>query len=513
MIIGKGPTSRFHSRVSIRDFNVVALNHAVRLGPVDFAHAIDIDVLDDCGDAMLTNARWLLMPRHPHVRHKASGLTIHDFLDTCPVLRRFHDDGRLVVYDLWSGSPYSGSRGVPGTFSASAVINLLARCDVRNIRLLGVDGGKSYFKVFSDSTLLANGHASYDIQFDEIRRTARDYDMTVQPLFEPVRIFVGCDDSQLVAGHVLEHSIRKHASVPVEMFFMNNMPIKPPRHARNRPGTGFSFNRFLIPKLAGYHGKAIYLDADMLVFDDIAKLWSIPFEGRKVLCSVQHEMPRGWENKQNNPLGEGRYWTPGRQMSVMLMDCDRLDWNIDKIIEALDAGQYSYKNLMAEFCILRPEEIGDTIANTWNCLEWYEPGRSQLVHFTVVPTQPWKNDRNALTELWHQAFAEAVRDGAVPMDVIRSSVEKRYIKPALLAIAETAAASPTRTADRAATGPESESSRLRRMLWDVMVSDYRNREDADRVGARIGRALETLAFRKPISALKRLRNAVMRPRG
>ncbi len=140
---------------------------------------------------------------------------------------------------------------------------------------------------------------------------------------------------------------------------MNNMPVPLPKDKKNRPGTGFSFNRFLIPKLAGYHGKAIYLDADMLVFDDIEKLWNVPMGEHKVLCSVQSEVPKGWEDGRNNDLGDGRYWTPGRQMSVMLMDCERLDWNVDEIVRGLDDDLYSYKDLMANFCILSEDEIGD----------------------------------------------------------------------------------------------------------------------------------------------------------
>ncbi len=51
-----------------------------------------------------------------------------------------------------------------------------------------------------------------------------------------------------------------------------------PKDEPNRGRTGFSFSRFQIPKLAGYKGRALYLDADMQVFGDIAELWDIPFD-------------------------------------------------------------------------------------------------------------------------------------------------------------------------------------------------------------------------------------------
>ena len=56
-----------------------------------------------------------------------------------------------------------------------------------------------------------------------------------------------------------------------------------PLAVENRPRTPFSFQRFLIPELCGYSGKAIYLDADMQVFRDIRELWNYDFSG----CDLQ----------------------------------------------------------------------------------------------------------------------------------------------------------------------------------------------------------------------------------
>src|SRR5262245_39672731 len=130
---------------------------------------------------------------------------------------------------------------------------------------------------------------------------------------EPMRIFVGTDESQMVACRVLEHSIRKHTSRPVEVVPMLNVPVPTPRDPANRPRTGFSFSRFLIPKLCGYKGRALYLDADMQVFADVAELFDAPFGNHKVLCTNQPYVPDAWK-------GNG-YFHPGRQMSVMMLDC------------------------------------------------------------------------------------------------------------------------------------------------------------------------------------------------
>lgn len=504
LLIGKGPSFSLREQFSLSDYCLVSLNHVVREQPVDFAHIIDIDVVEDCEEVLLQNAGMLIMPEVPHVNCRPTALTLEDFVSTMPVLREFAVQGRLLSYALWSDRRTQTIDSVQGTFSGSVVVNLLGRLGVKNVNTLGVDGGISYSQTFhdlTDKTLFKNQHTSFDIQFVEIQKTAEEFQMSVQSLVEPIRIFVGCDDSMMIPAYVLEYSIRKHTKHPVQIFYMRNMPIPEPKHAKNRPGTGFSFNRFLIPKLAGYAGKAIYVDADMLVFDDIAKLWNIPFNGKTVLCSTQNEVPKGWEGGANNDHGEGRYWTPGRQMSVMLLDCSKLDWDIDRIIDGLDRGEYTYKQLMAEFCIVPPDSIADTIPNEWNCLEWYEPDRSQLVHFTVVPLQPWKNDRSPMRNFWEAAYREALGAGAVPMKIVEECVHRKLVKPSLLEIAREIRSTPQAKPESVPVydAPENhaESLRLRHMLWDSMISSYEARAELDRIKSSPSFFLEDMLIRRP----------------
>lgn len=517
LILGKGPSFSLRNEFDLEKYHLVSLNHVVREQRVDFASIIDIDVAEDCEDCLLHNARWLIMPEVPHIDCRPTPLTLSDFIETIPVLRKFAEQKRLLSYPLWSDRRPNNNPPVRGTFSGSVVTHLLGRLGVRSVRTLGVDGGTSYSRTFGDlrdKTLFKNEHTSFDVQFSEMQQSEKEFRMSVEPLAEPIRIFCGCDDSQMIAARVLEYSIRKHTRHPVQFFCMRNMPVPPPRHPKNRPGTGFSFNRFLIPKLAGYEGKALYIDADMLVFDDIAKLWNIPFDGKRVLCSTQHEVPKGWEGGANNDHGEGRYWTPGRQMSVMLMDCSRLDWEVEKIIEGLDRDEYSYKELMAEFCILPDGSIGDTIPNEWNCLEWYEEGRSQLVHFTVVPTQPWKNDRSPICGLWEDAYREALTAGAVPMNLIEESVQRKLVKTSLMDIAQEVRsapdAQPEAVPEQDAPDGHAESLRLRHMLWDSMIQSYEASTELNRIRSSPAFFLEDMLIRRPLAFGARVYRGIKR---
>jgi Glycosyl transferase family 8 len=229
---------------------------------------------------------------------------------------------------------------------------------------------------------------------------------------EPLRVFVGADDSQIVAAQVLEFSIRRHASRPVRVTVMKDLPVPLPRDRRNRPQTGFSFYRFLIPRLCGRQGRALYLDADMLVFADLAELWTIPFGRNKVLCTYQSEAPAAWKGTSFVKLG--------RNFSVMLLDCPRLDWDIEHIVRGLDQGRYTYAELIAELCIVCPDEIAEAIPPDWNRLEAFEEDKTKLLHYTIVATQPWASVENPLRDVWLTAYRDALRAGAVdPADVVR----------------------------------------------------------------------------------------------
>ena len=154
-----------------------------------------------------------------------------------------------------------------------------------------------------------------------------------------VRVFVGVDRSQMLGFEVLRYSIRRHSSLPVQVTSMLDVELPDPQDVRQWRRTGFSFSRFAIPRLAGYHGKALYVDADMQVFRDIRELWEMPFDGAKVV--IQDDIP---ENKQSVNK-EGAPARRIKQSSVMLLDCGALRWNPEEIIAGLDR-RYTYEDLL-----------------------------------------------------------------------------------------------------------------------------------------------------------------------
>ena len=110
----------------------------------------------------------------------------------------------------------------------------------------------------------------------------------------PFRIFIGFDPRESIAYHVLEHSLRKHSSIPLAITPLSRNNLLPVfnREKSSSESTDFSFSRFLVPYLCDYKGWALFMDCDMLFRDDVAELAALcnPIGAwyRSVYC-VQHD--------------------------------------------------------------------------------------------------------------------------------------------------------------------------------------------------------------------------------
>lgn len=242
---------------------------------------------------------------------------------------------------------------------------------------------------------------------------------------EVIRVYVGADRSQLLAVPVLEYSIKRHTTAKVEVIPMLDLPVPVPKDPRNGQRTGFSFSRFCIPKLAGYKGKAIYMDADMLVFKDIRSLWNLPFNGAKILIQEEVKFTDVTMAKENAPK------VRKKQCAVMLLDCENLDWDVEKIVQGLDDGQYNYDQLMSELCILPESEVGYSVPFEWNSLEHYDP-TTCLIHYTDMGTQPWVSTRNSNGYLWFDEVRRMIAADELDLQTIKDEIAQGHFRPSLI---------------------------------------------------------------------------------
>jgi hypothetical protein len=438
LMLGKGPSFSRLPDFDTSAYRTLALNHVVAQLPVTVAHAIDIEVVEHCKDTLSANAQVLVMPWVPHCRKEIGrlskkaffGVGEHDLEEYCamiPVLHRLDKDGRLLWYNLYSAPPErrrSGSPIVRATdFSASAALNLLALAGTSRVRSLGVDGGTSYSNAFQhleNKTKLQTGQASYNSQFKGIATTLMTTGVDFAPLDveSPIKVFVGTQPEQMLAFKVLEHSIRRHCSMSIDVIPLfeaveaARINIPNPSNPDLRPRTPFSFQRFAIPSLKGYCGRAIYLDSDMQVFKDIKELWMWPLDGSDLL-TVQE------------PVSTSRR----PQFSVMVLDCERLSWDVGKLIGDLEAGRWTYEQFMYEMA--PANRVASVLPSGWNDLERHTP-RTALTHYTDMDSQPWLTTQNLLGELWCKELFLAVQAGFIHSDFLQEQVDRGWVRPSLI---------------------------------------------------------------------------------
>jgi hypothetical protein len=422
LILGKGPSFAKRAQFDLSEYYILSLNHAVRELAVTVAHIIDYDVIDQCGSALLDNAKYLVLPWIPHVDNRPGRRDLEEFAQLNPILGQMDREGRLLWYNHSRTRHRHGHSPVVRVkfFSAVAAVNLLAQAGVRTIRSLGVDGGTTYSDDFADlrkSTLLANRRSSFDRQFEEIARTiaATGVDYAPLDLESPIKIFVGATETEMLPVKVLEYSIRKRASMSVEVVPLHEsgIAIPLPKDPKNQPRTPFSFQRFLIPALTGYQGRAIYLDSDMQVFKDIRALWTMPFKGADLLA-VQTARASG-----QRP-----------QFSVMVLNCDTLDWHIDAIVGSLDKDRISYEELVYQMALVKT--VRADIGAEWNALEHFSARETAILHFTNMSTQPWVAKENPLGYLWVGELVEAIEVGSLSKEFLKQEVAKGHVRPSLL---------------------------------------------------------------------------------
>lgn len=231
----------------------------------------------------------------------------------------------------------------------------------------------------------------------------------VSPVEEStLNIYVGCEPPQHVAARVLEHSILRHASIPVAVHRLDECVA---RHRLPVSGrTMFSLQRFFIPEINGFKGLAVYIDSDMLVFDDVRDL-------------IAHRAPGVAVSSAETPPGSGRK----RQFSVMVIDCELARWKPQEIHQK---AQSNYRDVMYELSFEPSKTV--SLPYTWNSLERYEAGKTQLLHYTDMNLQPWVDARNPLLPVWMDALFAALDDGFVTMDEVAESTRRGWLRPGVL---------------------------------------------------------------------------------
>ncbi|MDX1811070.1 MAG: glycosyltransferase [Gammaproteobacteria bacterium] len=193
-----------------------------------------------------------------------------------------------------------------------------------------------------------------------------------------IKVFIGFDKREPVAFSTLSYSIQVRASQPVSItpimlsqlngiFWRAKDPLQ---------STDFSFSRFLTPYLSGYKGWSIFMDCDMLMLDDIVKLWDLRNEEYAVQVVKHKHVPNESSKFLNMPQSryEKKNWS-----SVMLFNnerCRQLTPDYVNTASGLELHQFKW---------LSDEGLIGELPPAWNHLVGVQQstGDESLLHYTL----------------------------------------------------------------------------------------------------------------------------------
>ena len=194
-----------------------------------------------------------------------------------------------------------------------------------------------------------------------------------------IQVYIGYDPREAVAFNVLSYSIQVRASEPVTIAPLMLSQLKKVLWRERHPlqSTDFSFSRFLVPLLAGYEGWSMFCDCDMLMLDDIAKLWGLR-DDRYAVQVVKHDhKPTDSVKFLEQPQRpyEKKNWS-----SVILFNnarCQALTADYVNTATGLELHQFKW---------LGDDGLIGEIPHRWNHLVDYDamlpPEHVSLLHFT-----------------------------------------------------------------------------------------------------------------------------------
>ena len=192
-----------------------------------------------------------------------------------------------------------------------------------------------------------------------------------------IPIFIGYDPREAVAYHVCANSIIRHASQPVQIIPVALNLFKDYTETHNDGSNHFIYTRFLVPHLMDWSGWAIFIDGDMVIRDDITKLWNLKNEYCDVMV-VKHDyrtrMPVKYMGAKNEDY-------PRKNWSSVIL------WNCSSFPNRKLTPEYVMKSTgkhLHRFEWLDDARIGE-LPIEWNWLpdEFGPNEEAKLLHYTL----------------------------------------------------------------------------------------------------------------------------------
>lgn len=228
-------------------------------------------------------------------------------------------------------------------------------------------------------------------------------------------IYIGYDRREKQMAAMLEYSIKKHASKPINInWIKKDELIKNRLYYRDEKGenhsTEFSMTRFLTPFLNKFKGWALFQDIDMLWLDDPVKLFERYNDNKKAVYCVKHDsyiskVSEKMDGKQQQNFPFKNY------SSFMLFNCAHDDCK--KLMpRAVSGTSPAYLHQFQWLSSI--DNMGELPRNyNWLAGEENYPEETRIniqnLHFTLFHPELGNDNRNIwcpFANIWYQYYKE-----------------------------------------------------------------------------------------------------------
>lgn len=214
-----------------------------------------------------------------------------------------------------------------------------------------------------------------------------------------IPIFIGYDPREAIVFHVCANSIIRNSSKPVSIIPLALNLFEDYKETHKDGSNAFIYSRFLVPHLMDFKGHAIYIDGDMVVKEDIAKLWELRQKHRDVQV-VKHDYKTRMPIKY---LGSKNEDYPRKNWSSVII------WNCESFSNKRLTPEYVMNSTgkhLHRFEWLEDNRIG-SLPIEWNWLpdEFGENTRAKLLHYTLGAPCFEEFHDTEMAQDWHDESA------------------------------------------------------------------------------------------------------------
>ncbi len=218
-----------------------------------------------------------------------------------------------------------------------------------------------------------------------------------------IDVFIGYDEGEKIAYHILAESIRRNSSQPVSItpLCLSNIP-EFTREKQDNQSTDFAFSRFMIPSLRKYQGYSIFMDCDMMFRGDIAELWNMRNYIYSVMCCKHDYVPKQgikFRGAKNEPF-------PKKNWSSLMMFNNSLCHTLTP-----DYVNYATGLELHQFKWLPNDDAIGKIPLEWNWLvgEYDYNTDAKNVHWTLGGPYFKDYQDSDYSQEWFNLYADTIR--------------------------------------------------------------------------------------------------------